>query len=97
MASVFSSENIQLDGKHIKSRDELQRILEKQLRLPINSAKNFDEVYNVLLADMKTESVVRIKHLEILKNKLGDQYIEDFIEVVNLAAEDNLHVILILE
>lgn len=95
--TTFASGKILLDGKKIKNLAEMQRLLEKQLQLPTNSGKDLNAVYDVLLADYKAESIVRVKHLEILRKKMGEQYIDDFIEVVSLASEDNAHVILILE
>ena len=93
----FAAGNVQIDGKKIKNREDMQRLLEKQLHFPTNYDKVPDAVYEVLLADLKTESIVRIKHLEILRKKLGEQYVDDFIEAVDFAAEENIHVVLILE
>jgi RNAse (barnase) inhibitor barstar len=94
---TFAAGKVFLDGKKLKNREEMQLLLEKELMMPANTSKNFGAVYDVLLADYKTESLVRIKHLEILRKKMGKAYIEDFIEIVGQAAEDNAHVILILE
>jgi RNAse (barnase) inhibitor barstar len=94
---TFAAGKVFLDGKKLKNRDEMQLLLEKELMMPAHASKNFGAVYDVLLADYKTESLVRIKHLEILRKKMGAEYIEDFIEIVGQAAEDNAHVILIME
>jgi RNAse (barnase) inhibitor barstar len=94
---IYSSTNVIIDGKKIKNRNEMQIQLEKQLEMHRNSGKEIETVYETLLSDFKTESVIRIKHLESLRAKLGEQYVQDFIEMVSRASEDNLHVVLIIE
>lgn len=95
--STFASGKVLLDGKKIKNLAEMHRLLEKQLQIPANSGKDLDAVYDVLLSDYKAESIVRVKHLEILRKKMGEEYIDEFIEVVGMASEDNAHVVLMLE
>lgn len=95
--SAFASGNVLLDGKKIKNLAEMQNILEKNLQLPPNSGKDLDDVYEVLVSDYKAESIVRIKHMAALRKKIGEQYIEDLIEVVGQASDENAHVVLILE
>ena len=97
VSSVMASGNVLIDGKTVKNKEDMQRILEKQLHFPTNYGKDLNNIYDGLLADFKSESVVRIKHLDVLRKKIGEQYIDEFIEVVGLAANDNLHVVLILE
>ena len=67
--STFGSGRVLLDGKKIKNLAEMHRLLEKQLKVPVNSGNDLDAVYDVLLADYKAESIVRVKHLEILQKK----------------------------
>jgi len=93
----FAKGNVFIDGKKIKTREDMQRLLEKQMQLPANAGKDLDAIYAELLSESKSASVVRLKHLDSLKRKTGDQYVEDFIDAVNMAAEENAKVILVLE
>ena len=94
--NVFGSGNILIDGKKIKNNEELQLLLKKQNINQLNN-KGLDGIYESLIGDLKTDTIFKIKNLGILKSKLGEQYVNDLIEVVNLAAEDNTHVVLVLE
>jgi RNAse (barnase) inhibitor barstar len=96
-AQLLASSNIVIDGKKTKNREEMQIQIEKQLEMRRNSGKDFEAIYEILQSDLKSESIIRIKHLDILRKKLGEQYVQDFIETIGRAAEDNLHVVLIIE
>lgn len=95
--NTFAATNVLIDGKKFRANEDLPSVFRKQMNMPAVQNKNLDSVYDVLLSDFKTESIVRIKNVAILRRKLGDQYVNDFIDVVNQAAEDNSRVVLILE
>lgn len=89
--------NVLIDGKKIKTREDMQHLLEKQLQLPLNSGRDLNVVYDELLSDLKSESIVRLKHVASLRSKAGDQFVDDFIEAVSEVSEENTHVVLVLE
>ena len=95
--NAFCSGNVFIDGKKVKNNEDLQILLRKQLNLPPHFDKGLNDIYEGLLADLKSDHIVRIKNVSFLKKKLGEQYVNDLIGLVGLASEGNAHVVLILE
>jgi len=60
-------------------------------------ARTVDSLYDTLSTDYTGETVIKIKHVSILKAKLGSEYIEGMIQSIMDAAEDNPRVIMVLE
>jgi RNAse (barnase) inhibitor barstar len=95
--TAFAKGNVLIDGKKIKTREDMQHLIEKQLQLPNNSGKDLDAVYDELMSDINSESIVRLKHLASLRSKVGVEYVDEFIEAVSEASDENARVVLVLE
>ena len=94
---VLASGSVVISGKDIKTRDQLHTLMAKQLNFPGNYGKNLDALYDVLSTDFSGDNIIKIKHVNLLKAKLGVDYIDGFIEVIMEASEDNPRIILVLE
>lgn len=94
---VMASGTVLIDGKEIKNHDQLHNLIAKQLNFPHFYGKTLDSLYDILSTDYSGYSVIKIKHVSILKAKLGTEYIEGMIQAIMDAAEDNARVILVLE
>ncbi|MDO9183033.1 MAG: barstar family protein [Bacteriovorax sp.] len=94
---VMASGSVLINGKEIKNREQLQAIFAKQLNFPSFAGKNLDSLYDVLSSDYSGDSVIKIKHVNLLKAKLGTDYIDAMIQAIMDAAEDNPRIILVLE
>ncbi|MBC7539844.1 MAG: barstar family protein [Bacteriovorax sp.] len=94
---VMASGSVLINGKEIKNREQLHAIFAKQLNFPHFYAKNLDSLYDNLSSDFSSESIIKIKHVNLLKAKLGTEYIDAMIQAIMDAAEDNPRVILVLE
>ncbi|MDD4975204.1 MAG: barstar family protein [Bacteriovorax sp.] len=94
---VMASGSVLISGKEIKSREQLHAIFAKQLNFPRFYAKTLDSLYDNLSSDYSGESVIKIKHVNLLKAKLGTDYIDAMIQAIMDAAEDNPRIILVLE
>lgn len=94
---VMASGSVLINGKEIKTRDQLHTIMAKQLNFPGSYGKNLDALYDVLSTDFSGDNIIKIKHVNLLKAKLGVDYINGFIEAIMDASEDNPRIILVLE
>ncbi len=94
---VMASGSISINGKEIKSRDELHTLMAKQLSFPGYYARNLDSLYDVLSSDYTGSNIIKIKHVNLLKLKLGTEFVEGFIQAIMDASEDNPRIILVLE
>lgn len=94
---VYASGSVVINGKEVKSKEDLHLRLSKELKFPIYYGHNLDALYDVLSTDYSGESQIRIRFVEILKNKLGANYTEAFIQTIIDAAVVNSRIILILE
>ena len=92
-----SSNSAMINGKEIKTREQLHLLLAKQLGFPHYYAKNADALYDTLSSDFSGDSIIKIKHVNLLKVKLGTDYINSVIQAIMDAAEDNPRIILVLE
>jgi hypothetical protein len=54
-------------------------------------------LYDSLSSDYSGQSIIKIKHVNLLKAKLGSEYIDAMIQAIMDAAEENPHIILVLE
>lgn len=94
---VMASGSVLIDGKEIKTKDQLHNIIAKNLNFPHYYGKNLEALYEVLSSDFTGDSIVKIKHVNLLKAKIGSDYIESMIQVIMDAADDNPHLILVIE
>lgn len=94
---VHAAGTVRINGKEIKSHDDLQTLLIKQLKFPKFYAKNHESLYDVLSTDFAGLTEIRIKHLSILRSKLGAEYVDTLIQTVSEATIDNPKIILVLE
>lgn len=94
---VMASGSVSISGKEIKSREELHTLLAKQLSFPSYYGKNLDSLYDILSSDYTGSNIIKIKHVNLLKLKLGTEFVEGFIQAIMDASEDNPRIILVLE
>lgn len=94
---LLASGSVLINGKEIKSHDHLHTVLAKQLNFPKLYGKNLDALYDVLSNDYSGQTVIKIKHLNFLKARLGADYTEALIQAIMDASEDNPKIILVLE
>jgi ribonuclease inhibitor len=94
---VMASGTVLISGKEIKSRDHLHTVIAKQLNFPSYYGKNIDSLYDVLTVDVSGDNIIKIKYLNLLKAKLGSDYIENFVQAIMDAANENPRIILVLE
>lgn len=94
---VMASGSVLINGKEIKTREQLHAIFAKQLNFHQFYGKTLDSLYDNLSSDYSGESVIKIKHVNLLKAKLGTEYIDGMIQAIMDAAEDNPRIILVLE
>ena len=94
---VMASGTILIDGKEIKNRELLHKHISKSLNFPRYYGKTLDSLYDLLSTDYSGDSIIKIKHVSILKAKIGTEYIEGMVQAIIDAAEDNPRVILVIE
>jgi ribonuclease inhibitor len=94
---LLASGTTQIVGKNIKTRDDLHNQLAKDLHFPKYYGKNLDAMFDVLIADVSGPTTIRIKNVPLLKARLGAEYVEAFIQAISEAAEENRHIILLIE
>ena len=94
---VFASGNVLLNGKQIKTKEELHTALAKGLNFPKYYGKNLDALYDVLSTDVSGESIIKVKNVNFLRLKLGTEFVQEFLETIGQASEENPRVILLLE
>jgi len=94
---VYASGSVVINGKLIKDRDHLHAIFAKQLNFPSNYGKTLDSLYENLSTDYSGESIIKIRPINLLKVKLGSEYINSMIQMIMNAAENNSHIILVIE
>lgn len=90
---AMASGSVLINGKDIKNRDQLRTLLVKQL----GNEKTIDSLYDTLSTDFTGDSIIKIKHVNLLKAKLGSEFVEAKIHAIMDAAADNPRVILVLE
>jgi ribonuclease inhibitor len=94
---AFASKTVLINGKEIKNVEMLHKTMAKDLSFPKFYGNNLDALYEVLITDLSTESIIKIKNLNILEARLGRQYIQSFLETVRDASEQNTRIILLVE
>ena len=92
-----ASGTVSVDGKDIKTRNELHSLLIKQLNFPTYYGRSLNSIYEVLSTDFRGDNIIKIKHASLLKAKLGTDYIDGFIQSILDASEDNSRVVLVIE
>lgn len=93
---VMASGSVLINGKEIKSQDELHKLIAKELNFPTTYGKNLDSLYDVLSAD-SGQVVFKIKSVSILKSKIGSDYVDGVIRAISDASADNPKIVLLLE
>lgn len=94
---VMASGSVLINGKEVKSQEHMHTMIAKQLNFSSTYGKNLDSLYDTLSTDLGNQSVIKIKHLSILKSKLGADYMEALIQAISDASQDNPKVVLLLE
>lgn len=91
---VMASGSVLINGKEIKNREQFHAVFAKQLNFPNLVGKT---LYDNLSSDNSGESIIKIKHVNLLKAKLGSDYVDTMIQFIMDAAEDNPRIIFVLE
>ena len=94
---VMGAGSVLINGKEVKSQEDIHIQLAKQLSFPKSYGKTLDSLYYALITDMGNQNIIKIKHLSILKSKLGADYIESLIQIISDASQDNPKVVLLVE
>ena len=94
---TFASGSFVINGKQIKSQDDLQVQMAKQLNFPKFYTKKLDSLYDVLSTDFAGPTEIRIKNTSILRSKLGAEFTDSFVQTIMTAADENPKIILLLE
>ena len=94
---AFASGTVLIDGKLIKDREHLHAQFAKDLNFNRYYTKTLDSLYDTLSTDYTGGTIIKIKHVSILKAKLGSEYIEGMVQSIMDAAEDNPRVIMVIE
>ena len=66
---AMASGSVLINGKEIKSQNDLHTMISKQLNFPNNYAKNLDALYDTLSTDFTGQTVIKIKSANILRSK----------------------------
>lgn len=94
---VMASRVVLINGKEASSQEEIHTIFVKQLSFSKSYGRNIDALYDILSTDFGNQTTIKIKHLSILKSKLGADYVEALIQAILEASQDNPKVVLLLE
>lgn len=94
---IRASGTVFIDGKDLRTRNDLHSLLTKQLNFPTYYGRNLNSIYEVLSTDFRGDNIIKVKHVSLLKAKLGADYIDGFIQSVMDASEDNPRIILVIE
>ncbi len=94
---VMASGSVLINGKEIKTQEDIHLQLAKQLNFSKSYGKTLDSLYYALITDLGNQNIIKIKHLSILKSKLGADYIESLIQIISDASQDNPKVVLLIE
>ena len=79
---------IVLDGAAVFSREELHEVLSRELSLPEWYGRNLDALFDCLSAELTEETGIRVRHPEVLQERLGG-YGTVFLRVLREAEEEN--------
>ena len=96
-ANVFASGITEINGKMIKSREELHKKLARDLNFPTYYGANLDALYDTLVSDYSGESVIKIKYFNFLRKRIGSEYTQNFLEAISEASTVNPRIVLIIE
>lgn len=94
---AMAAGTVLIDGKQLKNRDEMHELLAKNLKFPTYYVKTHDTLYDILSTDFSGNTIIKFKHINILKVKLGSDYVDSLVSTIMDAAEDNHRLILLLE
>ena len=93
----FATGTVLINGRSIKSKDDLQLALIKNLNLPKYNGKSLESLSDYLVMDSNGEYIIKVKNVEILKARLGVEYVNNLLQVITDASEENPKLILVLE
>lgn len=88
---------VRLSGKEIRSRQQLFVQMARELKFPAFFNHSLDSLYDVLITDVRGENIIKIKNLNLLKARLGDEFSDELIRTILDASEENPRLILVLE
>jgi ribonuclease inhibitor len=94
---VMAAGTVLIEGKELKNRDEMHALVAKNLKFPTYYLKTLDSLYDILSTDFTGDTIIKFKHINILKAKLGPEYVDSLVSTIMDAAEDNHRLILLLE
>lgn len=86
-----------INGREIKNREELHAVFAKQLNFPHFYGKTLESLYDNLSTTYSKDSVIKIKNINLLKVKLGTEYIDSMIQAIMDASNENDKIVLVLE
>lgn len=95
--NALASGVVEINGKTIKSREDLHKKIAKDLNFPTYYGSNLDALYEVLVNDYSGESVIKIKYFNFLRKRIGSEYTQNFLEAISEASTVNPRVVLIIE
>lgn len=93
----FASGSVLLNGKTIKTKQDLHKILAKDLHFPKFYGNNLDALFDTLVVDVSGETIIKLKFIDIMKKRLGTEYVDTLIETLSEAADENAKVIIVFE
>ena len=94
---IMASGSALINGKEIKTQLDFHTELAKQLNFSKTYGKNLDSLYYALITGSENQNIIKIKHLSILKSKLGADNVEALIQIILDASQDNPKVVLLVE
>lgn len=95
-ATTTTSERAVIDGRLIKSIDDVHKVIGKSFSGSNIQIKNMESLYDTLTTENNLRTI-NIRHVESLKSRLGKNYVDSLIKTIHDAAEDNNHIVLIVE
>jgi len=95
--NIFAAGKVMINGKDIRTKEDLHTALYKNLDFPKYYGRTLDSLFDVLSTDYSGETIIHLQNVALLKKRLGNDYVEDFFQVIADASEVNPRIVLILE
>lgn len=96
-SNALASGTVAINAKELKSREQMLQKIAQQLNIPASHSKTLEGLYNYLSTDFTGRSIIKVKNLNLLRAKLGSDYIDDMVQVMIEASEENPRIVLLLE
>lgn len=93
----MASGTVLINGNEIKTQEHLHTVLSKQLNFPTSYGKNLDSLYDMLSTDFSGTTIIKIKHLNTLKARLGADFMDALVHTTLAASQDNSKIVLVVE